>query len=296
MGQRGRKRALTIAKGQEATGYRPGHWEVSGLGARGLGTAWQRRRGQCGPGHRAERPRWGALGRGPPLRPRAAHPPEWPGSPRIRVREPKCGQQRGAGAPPPRYLRARYRGLRVTRGQRLQAPKGSAKLARGDDVGARAPRSRDVRGQWRRRRWNPGRQRPRGGGALRLGVRGRGRQRRPRPRRRSPSWTAEPCFVASGRPGECRLCPGSDSSRLWEALRAAASPSAKWEHVQTREGLSGGSSGGRSSLQTSQRPGKVDVPRIAAAAASPWASGGASVPQFARLWPGHKTSTCLRIR
>lgn len=73
--------------------------------------------------------------------------------------------------------------------------------------------ARDIWSQWRRRRWDPGRLRLHGEGALRLDVRGPGR-RRPGPRRQSRRWTAESCFVASGRPSECGVGPGSDSQRL----------------------------------------------------------------------------------
>uniref|UniRef100_A0A667GY40 SRR1 domain containing n=1 Tax=Lynx canadensis TaxID=61383 RepID=A0A667GY40_LYNCA len=109
----------------------------------------------------------------------------------------------GAPATPARYLLARRTGPRITRRQRLPPPTIPGELARGDDVRRRAA---DVRGPWRRRRWSPGRLRPRAGkGARRRGVREGGRRRRGawRPNQRR---TAESCFVASGRPETINGC------------------------------------------------------------------------------------------
>lgn len=117
----------------------------------------------------------------------------------------------GTPATPARYLRARRKGPRMTRRQRLPPPTIPGELAHGDDVKRRAPLTSE--GPWRRR-WSPGRLRAHAGkGALRRGVPERGRQRRGvwRPSRRL---TAESCFVESEKPSECGVGPGTESPHL----------------------------------------------------------------------------------
>lgn len=158
-------------------------------------------------------------------------PADIAGHPGVSGLGPRRVGSSGAPATPAPYLLARRTGPRITRRQRLPPPTIPGELARGDDVRRRAA---DVRGPWRRRRrWSPGRLRPRAGkGARRRGVREGGRRRRGawRPNQRR---TAESCFVASGRPGECGVGPGTESSSLGGPLRASVSPPVKWAYLQT---------------------------------------------------------------
>lgn len=209
MSQRARKRGANHCDWVQAKGTdtclasAPGGWEFVSKGGEAGGGC------PPGPDRGTEEPPRGAVGQGlarPPTPvpyPRAAHRQSSPtarGSGRPR----SVGGSGAPATPAAQYLRTRRRDPRIARQHTYRPLQFRESLARGDDVQRRAG---DVRGSWRRL-WNPGRLQLRGGeGALPRAQLGSGdRTRRPIPRR-----TAESCFFVSGRPGECRHGPGTES-------------------------------------------------------------------------------------